>query len=232
MKRFLGLGVFLCLALFSFAQTAAPASGPTRTLYLVRHGQYDSLPNAGPDGPGLTPLGIAQAKLVATRLHGLPVTFTSLTASTMTRARETALFIGQSLPQLPLQTAPLLREATPRSFTLANEKPEEAAAAEAQFNEAFARYFVPAKDRDEHDILVCHGNIIRYFVTKALGVDTQSWLGMALTHCSLTVIQVAADGTFKVHAVGDSGHIPANLSSGLLPTSPVPRLTAPSEASQ
>lgn len=232
MKRLLGLCAFLSLSLVTVAQSAAPAPGPTRTLYLVRHGQYDAKPDAGPDGPGLTPLGIAQAKLVATRLHGLSVTFTSLNASTMTRARETALFVGQSFPGLTLQAAPLLREGTPRSYLIANEKPEDAAAVEAQFNEAFARYFVPAKDRDAHDILVCHGNVIRYFVTKALGVDTQTWLGLAVTHCSLTVIQVAADGSFKVHAVGDSGHIPPNLSSGLLPSTPVPRLAVPAEASR
>ena len=97
------------------------------------------------------------------------------------------------------------------------ESPAEIAAAEQQLDAAFAKYFVPARDRDEHDILVCHGNVTRYFVTKALGVDTRSWLGMSVAHCSLTVIQVKPDGTFRITAVGDVGHIPPNLQSGAMP---------------
>jgi hypothetical protein len=48
---------------------------------------------------------------------------------------------------------------------------------------------------------------------KALKVDTRAWLGMSVPHASLTVIQVYADGSTKVLAVGDSGHIPSPLLS-------------------
>ncbi len=57
----------------------------------------------------------------------------------------------------------------------------------------------------------------RWFVTKTLGVDPQAWLGMSVTHCSLTVIQVEPDGTFRIAAVGDIGHIPPNLQNGAVP---------------
>ena len=40
-------------------------------------------------------LGIAQARLLSHRLKGMPVEFTSLTSSTMTRARETAMIINE-----------------------------------------------------------------------------------------------------------------------------------------
>ena len=51
-------------------------------LYLVRHGAYDTTARADPEtGPGLTPLGIAQARLIASRLHGLPTRLDSITSS-------------------------------------------------------------------------------------------------------------------------------------------------------
>lgn len=202
------------------ASAAAPLPAFTRTLYLVRHGNYDDARKGDEEVVnGLTPLGIAQARLVAARLGGMPVKFTSLTSSTMTRARQTAGVVNQSLPGLKLQTTPLLRECLPRTWrteVTRGKSPAELEAAEAQLNAAFAKYFVPAKDADQDDILVCHGNVIRYLVTKALGVDTRAWLGMSVAHCSLTIIQVNAQGGCKVLAVGDVGHIPANLVSGLV----------------
>lgn len=204
-------------------QAAEPAPPATRTLYLVRHGHYDPAVK-DTDGGALTSLGIAQARLVAARLRGLPVEFTVLRASTMTRADQTARIIAQSLPGLTLQPTALLRECTPRTRRadiMAQEKPADLDAAEKQLDEAFATYFVPAPGTERNELLVCHGNVIRYFVTKALGVDTQSWLGLSLTHCSVTVIRVAPDGTLKVLSFGDTGHIPPNLQSGLTTAEPV-----------
>jgi serine/threonine-protein phosphatase PGAM5 len=223
-------------ALFTFAVIlgsgiAAPEPAPpapvTRTIYLVRHGNY-SPDDKHSDGGTLTALGIAQARLVAARLRGAPVPFTSLHASTMTRADQTARIVNESLPQLTLQPEPLLRECTPptrRADIMAKETPAELAAAEAQLDQAFGTFFAPARGSDQHDILVCHGNVIRYLVTKALGVDTKAWLGFSVAHCSLTVIQVAPDGTCKVLAVGDAGHIPQNLQSGIAKAEP--QLVAP-----
>jgi serine/threonine-protein phosphatase PGAM5 len=90
---------------------------------------------------------------------------------------------------------------------------QEQRACAATLDEAFARYFTPARSSEQHDVLICHGNVIRYFVAKTLKVDTQAWLGMAVAHASLTVIKVRADGSMVVLAVGDVGHIPPNLQS-------------------
>ena len=236
MKIFLGLLCAVVMAGIGAAEPAAvvPAGSAmrdfTRTIYLVRHGNYDEAGKGDPDVVnGLTPLGVAQARLVAARLRGMPVIFTSLTSSTMTRARQTAGVVSQSLPGLKLQLTPLLRECTPRTWRTEVTKgktPAELDAAEAQLNGAFAKYFIPAQDADQNDILVCHGNVIRYFVTKALGVDTQAWLGFSVAHASLTIIQVNAQGGFKVLAVGDVGHIPPNLQSGLV-RAPEAQLVAP-----
>ena len=186
-----------------------------RTLYLVRHGAY--LPDDKSDsqpGPGLSPLGIAQARLVAARLRSLPVNFDSMTTSTMTRARETSAVMHETLRNLPLTQSHLLAECAPPAWaTLKDETLAEQLACARRLDQVFAERFKRAEKREAHEIVVAHGNVIRYLVTKALGADTRAWLGMSVAHASLTVIQARADGSMKVLTVGDSGHIPASLLS-------------------
>jgi serine/threonine-protein phosphatase PGAM5 len=110
-----------------------------------------------------------------------------------------------------------LAECTPptwRTSVVADEKPEEMAQCAAKLDGFFAERFRPAAGGERHELLVCHGNVIRYLVTKSLGVDTKAWLEMSVGHASLTVVRVEADGTFKVISVGDVGHIPPNLQTG------------------
>jgi serine/threonine-protein phosphatase PGAM5 len=73
---------------------------------------------------------------------------------------------------------------------------------------------VPATEGDRHELIVAHGNVIRYLVTRALGVDPEAWLEMSVHNASLTEIRVEPDGRFKVIAVGDSGHLPPSLVTG------------------
>jgi serine/threonine-protein phosphatase PGAM5 len=216
------IGAGLCQPLNTAAalqHDAGEQLSGVRTLYLIRHGQYDEQDERDPDvGKGLVPLGVAQARLVAARLRSFPVKMTSLHSSTMTRARQTALVIGESFPGLQLQTSKLLRECTPttwRKDIMAQEDPAYVEACEKQLDEAFAKYFVPSPGADSNDIIVCHGNMIRYFVTKVLGVDTKSWLMMAIGNCSLTIVRIKPDGSMKLLTFGDVGHMPPNMQTGL-----------------
>ena len=186
-----------------------------RTVYLIRHGAYVADRNADPQlGPGLTPLGIAQARLIAARLNGSGVSFDSMTSSPLQRARDTAAVMHETLSNVPLTQSPLLRECTPPLPEAAEgEVARERAACAKQLDQAFAQFFTPAKDAKRNDILVAHGNVIRYLVMKALKVDPRAWAGMSVAHASLTVIEVRPDGSARVLAVGDSGHIPSPLVS-------------------
>jgi len=191
---------------------------PTRTIYLVRHGYYDWDNDDDPDvGKGLVALGRQQARLIAARLDALPITFTSLQASAMTRARQTAQIMAPHFPELELQIHRDIRECTMttrRQDIMDDLEPGEAAECEAQLEQAWRRLFVPATgEADEHDIVVCHGNVVRWFVTRALDVDPTAWLGMSVANTSLTTIQVRADGSFKVLGVGDSGHVPYRMNT-------------------
>ena len=211
--------IFLLLFILSiniYPQIDSEDGIGTRTIYLIRHGEYDQADTSDSDiGKKLTPLGIAQARLVSTRLKGIPVGFTSLTSSTITRARETAMVINQDFPELKLQQSTLIRECTPptwRKDVMEDTDSLELLYCVRNLEQAFAEYFAPSPDvKDRNDIIVSHGNVIRYFVTKVLKADPMSWLQMSIGNCSLTIIRILPDGSMKLAAYGDMGHIPPNM---------------------
>jgi len=195
-------------------RTAATSPG-TRTLYLIRHGLYDEDdPRDEAVGKGLTETGRAQARITGERLAAMGVPFDTLWTSPLTRARETAAVIARAMPGLTPQLAPDLAECTPvsrRQDVMATVAADEAEACGAQMERAFARFFTPSPAGDRHELLVCHGNVIRWLWCRALGVETAAWLGMTIANCSITVIQVKPDGTCKLYVFGDAAHLPVEL---------------------
>lgn len=206
-----------CLCLIAPLR-AAETRSHARTIVLVRHGNYVEDRATDPRlGPHLSPLGVAQAHLVAARLAGLPTRFDAMLVSPMQRARDTAAIIAQGFPDRRFEVVDDLAECTPptrRVEITAHEKPADLATCKARLDRVFAKYFRPAAGHDQTDLLVCHGNVIRYLVTRALGVDTTAWLEMSIDHASITKIRMEPDGRFKVISVGDVGHIPPNMQTG------------------
>jgi serine/threonine-protein phosphatase PGAM5 len=198
--------------------TTAAEAPAARVLVLVRHGHYVSDPAVNETiGPGLSPLGVAQAHLTGARFAGLPMAFDARHVSPMQRARDTAAAIAASAPGPGFDTVADLAECTPptrRTEITAEESPADMAACRARLESVFARHFVPAEGSERQELFVCHGNVIRYLVTRALGVDPAAWLEMSVGHASITRIRVEPDGRFKVIAVGDVGHLPPNLLTG------------------
>lgn len=219
----INLNSFLIIFLFTiflaeniYSQSNDSEKKGTRTIYLIRHGHYEEADNRDEfTGKELTPLGVTQARLVASRLKVMPVNFTSLISSTMTRARQTAIIINQEFPQLELNQDALISECTPptwRKDIMANTDSAEVFECVENIEKAFQEYFIPSPDEnDRNDIIVCHGNVIRYFVTKVLKVDTLSWLQMSITNCSLTIVRISPNGSMKLDAFSDYGHIPESL---------------------
>jgi len=210
--------IFAGLLLLATAISAHAADPATRTIVLVRHGNYTADPKADElIGPPLSPLGLAQAPLPRPRAGALPARFDHLYVSPMQRARDTAAAIGEDLPGQSFTVVDDLRECTPptrRTKIMEKEKPADLAACQAQLDRIFAKYFVPAEGAPQRDVFVCHGNVIRYLITRTLGVDSKAWLEMSVGHASLTTIQIKADGSMQVIAAGDVGHIPPNLQTG------------------
>ena len=147
----------------------------------------------------------------------MPPGFDALFVSPLQRARDTAATIAGDFPGRKFTVVDDLSECTPPSSDagmMARETPASLAACQAQLERAFARFFRPAQGKEQKDLLVCHGNVIRYLVTRALGVDSKSWFKMSVGHASFTTIRIEADGRMKVIAVGDVGHLPPNFLTG------------------
>lgn len=217
MKKLIGVLLLLSAGLVQAADKPAPAP-VVHTIVLVRHGHYVADPAADPKlGPGLSPLGVAQAHLAGARLARGPLPFDKLYVSPMQRARDTAAAIGEDFPGRQFTVVDDLEECTPptrRADIMAKEKPEDLAACQAQLDRIFATYFRAAQGKSQTDLFVCHGNVIRYLITRALGVDSQAWLEMSVGHASITTIRIKADGSMQVIAAGDVGHLPPNMLTG------------------
>ncbi len=205
------------VAAFLLAASGAQAADPPRPapgvryLYLVRHGDYDRDDRADDRvGNGLNALGREQAKLVGARLAKLPVKATSLVTSDYTRARETADIIGRALEMTPARDA-LIHECTPASDhapTTGDMETEDFESCDSTLAAAWAKYARPSPGIDARDVLVCHGNVIRWFVSRALGADTRRWRHMEIANGSLSVIAVRSDGTTRLVMFSDVGHLP------------------------
>ena len=161
-------------------KTSAPPESATRTIVLVRHGNY--LPNPDADkklGPGLSVLGVAQAQMAGARLVGFPGGFDALYVSPMQRARDTAAAIAQEFPGRSFSIIDGLEECTPptwRKEVADKEDPASMAACKKQLDGVFEEYFTPAQGKPRTEMMVCHGNVIRYLVTRALGViPSRGW---------------------------------------------------------
>ena len=206
----------LCIAVTPAAGQMRDAAQPTgrgvHFLYLVRHGIYDRDTTATDDrvSNGLNALGHEQARLVGTRLSWLGVKFDRLISSELLRAKQTADDMGVLMRMKPSRDS-LLNECTPRSSNarlMAGEKPEDVTACDSARVRCWQRYFTPTPERDTYDVLVCHGNVIRWTLMRALGADTKDWSNQDVGNCSLTIIAVRPDNSIRLAMYSDVGHIP------------------------
>lgn len=193
---------------------AADIPTATRHLFLIRHGQYFTEKILEEDRK-LTELGREQLDLTGARLRELGLCFDRLVASTMTRAQESASIVHKHFPDLCLECEPLLEEGAPvkPEPPISNWSPTE-----AQFREdgerieaAFKKYFhraTPEMKKDSYEIIVCHGNVIRYCVCRALQIPPEAWLRMGLSHGSITWVSVKPSGRVTLNSLGVNGHMP------------------------
>lgn len=179
-----------------------------RILLLVRHGQYHS-DEAHASHGRLTPLGVRQTHRIARRLadHAIDAVY----SSSMPRATETARVIGRSL-RLEPRPSHLLREGTPMPYPLiTREQRVGMADARARMERAFARYVRPTRGAERHDLLVCHGNVIRYLIRRAMGdAPSRWWQGMVM-NCGLSIVVIRPDGVARLLAFNDVGHLPRRM---------------------
>ncbi|HSH03283.1 MAG TPA: histidine phosphatase family protein [Anaerolineae bacterium] len=187
------------------------------TIYLVRHGQYDTrVANQDELEGDLTVVGREQARLTGERLRGLGVQ--RLYSSDLRRAVSTAAAVATVMGEKSWPQDRLLRECFPY-FPLGYESlllesgytMTQIVADKAQAEQAFARYFQPVEEESLVDVIVCHGNLIRYFVCRVLGIPITGWLDMGTYNCGVTTVQIKENGDRRLYGFNDVGHLPAEL---------------------
>jgi len=194
-------------------------------IILIRHGEYES---ADADHKRvLTARGREQAVCAGKRLQELvdaraihPIKYVYF--STMARATETHQLIQSQLTNTG--TAPhninpcsMIREGAvcPPSPPHSTWKPsdEDFEKDGKRVEAAFASHISRADPTEEESsyttVLVCHGNIIRYFVLKALQLPVNAWLRTSVANCSISSLIVHSDGHVSLRGHGDSGHLNA-----------------------
>jgi serine/threonine-protein phosphatase PGAM5 len=205
--------LLLATALPAFAADPPKPGAGIHYVCLIRHGIYDPDTSRNADDVvtnGLNALGHEQARLIGARLAALPVRPASLVTSNYRRARETAEDIGGLLGKEPVLDT-LIHECSPasdRADYMKRYAAEEIAACDSNLARAWAKYMVPSPDADRHDVLVCHGNVIRWFVSRALAGDPRRWPWMEIANGSLTILAVRPDGTTRLVCFSDVGHLP------------------------
>jgi serine/threonine-protein phosphatase PGAM5 len=175
----------------------------TRTLLFLRHGQYDT-----ESGGALTVLGREQARLTGRYLEAFR--FDRVWSSTLRRAKETADIVAQQIGGLSVRHTGLLREGLYTKVegyaASASERREDRARADA----AYAK-IVRKSRTDRTELVVCHGNLIRYFMCRALHTPVAKWLRMTTSHCGLSRVLVRDTGAVRVVSYNETSHLPAKL---------------------
>lgn len=186
----------------------------TRNILLIRHSQYN-LSGTGDKERILTPLGREQAELTGQRLASLGLKYDILIHSTMARATETANIISKYIPGVELVSCDLLREGAPIEPVppVTHWQPDAVQYHEdgARIEAAFRRYIHradPKQKEDSYEIIVCHANVIRYFVCRALQFPPEGWLRMGLNNGSISWLTIRPSGRVALRTLGDSGFMP------------------------
>ena len=65
----------------------------------------------------------------------------------------------------------------------------------------------PRVSQHEYDIVVCHGNVIRYMALRALQLPPEAWLRLCTYNCSLTHLKIRPTGSVSMISLGDTGHL-------------------------
>ena len=187
---------------------------PKRILYLVRHGNFDAevKPEDGLGG-GLTLLGRRQVRLTAKRLSRLPID--AIYHSDLRRAAETAAIIAEQFPNAPIRSSRLLRECVPGAPLVFPEyfqklPPEDLRRDLTQAQQAYTRFFRLNRRGERREVLVCHGNIIRYLLSRVMQAPPEIWGNLDVRQASVSEVELQAEWQ-RVNAMGDVGHLPPEL---------------------
>jgi serine/threonine-protein phosphatase PGAM5 len=180
----------------------ASKTPPLHFVHMIRHGQYVQSPPEG-DGP-LTVLGRRQAAAAARYLARWPIA--RMWSSDLQRAIETAKILLPRLDVKGFRKTEVLREVVPSPIPGISVPASVRRQGRAAVEEVVAKFLVPLP-APRHDLLVCHGNLIRAVVCRVLDTDQSSWVKLATYHCALTSFAIKSDGSIALVRYGESAYL-------------------------
>jgi len=153
-----------------------------RDIYLIRHGQYHTK-ETDPNLRTLTDLGKEQAKMTGKWLKENKVNPDQFIFSTLVRATETAniIFNELNVNEKNVSCSRLLEEGSPHQIEPLNDKYRSEKIKKIiekdgpRIEDAFKTY-IHRGHGAETAVLVCHANVIRYFITRVMQIDPHCWL--------------------------------------------------------
>jgi serine/threonine-protein phosphatase PGAM5 len=171
-------------------------------VHLLRHGQYVRSAGAT-DGP-LTVVGRKQARAAAKYLRRWPIE--RIWASDARRASETARIVARSLGATPFKLNSMLREVVPTRVN-GRHVPLDVRAEGRAAIERIAVELLRSTRSTRHDLIVCHGNLIRALVCYVLNTPRTTWVQLATHHCAVTTIAITAQGRRMLVRYGETGYL-------------------------
>jgi len=196
-----------------------------RHIILVRHGEYLDIGDSD-ETHKLTDRGRIQAKYTGERLRDLGINWHKIYVSTMTRAKETAELVLNEIKHDPkkVKFCNMLREGAPipPQPPVGHWRPEECQFFRdgSRIEAAFRKYFYRApssQTEDTYTLIVGHGNVIRYFVCRALQIPAEAWLRITINHASITWLTISPSGNVSIKYLGDTGFMPPKYLTNKIP---------------
>ncbi|SBS81194.1 phosphoglucomutase-2, putative [Plasmodium ovale] len=186
-----------------------------KNIILVRHGQYERKNRNDEGSKKLTKDGCKQADITGKKLKDIlnNKKITVIYHSDLIRAKETAQIISKYFPNATLINDPNLNEGTPylpdpipRSSKFDANKIK---IDNKRINKAYETYFYqPTGEEDEYQLVICHGNVIRYFLCRALQLPLFAWLRFSSYNCGITWLVLDDEGSVVLREFGSVAHLP------------------------
>lgn len=141
-------------------------------------------------------------------------------SSVLPRAIETAKYIAESYTgkELTVQQFPELLECSPWVSKDVSEQHgdvmtlDEINSHRLHADNAFEKFFKPADEyADSHEVLVCHGDLIRYLITKVIETKADYWIKLKVYNCGLSIVEIKEDGCMFLRTLNDHGHLTYEL---------------------
>lgn len=164
-------------------------------------------------GHALTDAGVAQAHDLARTVATLAPA-RAIYTSDRPDALATATLLGEGLDGVPVRRAAKLRECVPGRP--AHDDPQAAPFADLvadagarHADAAFARWFIPARVSDKHEILVTHPNLLRALICRTLGVDPLAWTSIQVGPAAISRVRALSDGRLVLLCLNERGFLDA-----------------------